>query len=81
MIEYITEIQRQFIENYGIEKGRNGCPVHVPDGSYPMMIGGDLDLVLIRDGKINCCNFIAKEDGLAKFQKLMAHNLLLAKPE
>lgn len=68
MTDYVTEIQRQLVENYGFTKGSNGCPQDVPDGAYPMMIEKDLDLVIITNGKIWCCNSITKKGGLKKFQ-------------
>jgi len=30
---------------------------HIPDGEYPMEIDGKHDNVIIRDGRIDCCNF------------------------
>jgi hypothetical protein len=68
MIEYITEIQRQLVENYGFQKGDNGCPQNVPDGAYPMIIDGKLDLVCIVNGGIWCCNFVNDKGGLKAFQ-------------
>ena len=38
MTEYIQEIQKKLITEYKFEKGSNGCPIDVPDGSYPMII-------------------------------------------
>lgn len=69
MTEYIQEIQRQLIENYGFEKGDNGCPQGVVDGAYPMMIEDKLDLVVVRNGGIWCCNFLNDKRGLEEFQK------------
>jgi len=59
MTEYIREIQRQFVEHYGFAErpGAPGIPVDVPDGEYPMMIGGKLDRVRVQHGKLFCCNF------------------------
>lgn len=59
MIEYIAEIQRQFIETYGFAENpeKKGVPMGVPDGTYPMIIGGKLDIVRIENDKIHCCNF------------------------
>jgi hypothetical protein len=68
MTQYITEIQRQLVEVYGFPKGANGCPQNVPDGAYPMLIEKKLDLVVIVNGTIWCCNFITEKDGLRKFQ-------------
>ncbi len=68
MTQYITEIQRQIVENYGYPKGANGCPQDVPDGAYPMIIDKKLDLVIITGGKIWCCNNVADKKELKKFQ-------------
>lgn len=68
MNQYITEIQRQLVETYGFHKGENGCPQNVPAGAYPMLIEKDLDLVVILNGTIWCCNSIVKSGGLEKFQ-------------
>ena len=68
MGQYITEIQRQLVKSYGFKAGANGCPQHVPDGAYPMVIEKELDLVVIVQGKIWCCNFINEKGGLKKFQ-------------
>lgn len=68
MTEYISEIQRRLITEYGFPKGENGCPKNVPDGAYPMKIEGDLDLVIVAGGTISCCNFITKKGGLLKFR-------------
>lgn len=69
MTDYINEIQRQLISNYKFPKGENGCPQDVPDGAYPMMIEDKLDLVVIVNGGIWCCNFINDEGGLKLFQE------------
>lgn len=68
MTEYIQEIQRQLITKYAFKRGGNDCPQDVPDGAYPMIIEGQLDLVIIRNGGIWCCNFINEDQGLNKFQ-------------
>ena len=62
MTNYIREIQRQLIAQYGFAESPEapGVPVEVPDGAYPMTIDGKLDHVRIARGKISCCNF---EDG------------------
>ena len=69
MTEYITEIQRQLVETYGYKKGENGCPQDVPDGAYPMLIEKKLDLVMVVNGHIWCCNFINDKGELKAFQK------------
>lgn len=69
MIAYINEIQQRFITDYGFKKGENGCPKDVPDGAYPMMVQERLDLVIVTNGKIWCCNFVGDADGLKQFQK------------
>lgn len=69
MLDYIHQIQRKLIKDYGFKPGDNGLPQNVPDGAYPMMIDGKLDLVIIRNGAIWCCNFINDEGGLAAFRK------------
>ena len=56
MIEYIAEIQRQFIDVYGFPS-KDGLPQGVPDGVYPMTINGRLDRVRIENDRIFCCNF------------------------
>lgn len=65
--DYLREINRQFVEVYGLEK-RTDCPdipeivpKHVPDGEYPMTIEGKLDKVRVVKGMINCCNFEKEE--------------------
>jgi hypothetical protein len=70
MMCYIREIQHQLVDSYGFKAGDNGLPRDVPDGAYPMMIDGKLDLVLIVGGKINCCNFVGDGVGLAKYQEI-----------
>jgi hypothetical protein len=59
MTEYIREIQRQLIAQYGFAERSEapGLPVGVPDGAYPMTINGKLDHVRVEGGKIHCCNF------------------------
>ena len=69
MTQYIQEIQSQLITEYGFPKGDNGCPQNVPDGAYPMLIEKKLDLVLVINGGISCCNFIADKGGLKDFRK------------
>lgn len=69
MISYLTEIQRQFIDVWGFTKGENGCPQNVPNGAYPMIIDGELDLVLVIHGMISCCNLVATEKGRSDFRK------------
>lgn len=69
MTDYIQEIQRQLIEVFGYKKGDNGCPKDVPDGAYPMLIEKKLDLVMVVNGGIWCCNFVNDKGGLKEFQK------------
>lgn len=69
MMQYIQTVQENLISEYGFDKGENGCPQDVPDGAYPMMIDGDLDLVLIINGTISCCNLVGQKDGLKQFIK------------
>jgi hypothetical protein len=59
MLEYIDEIKRQFIAEYGFAENpeKPGVPLDVPDGEYPMTINGKLDNVRIVNGMIYCCNF------------------------
>lgn len=59
MSDYIQEIQRQLISEYGFAENpdKPGVPLDVPDGEYPMTIEGKLDRVRIVNGFINCCNF------------------------
>ena len=68
MTEYIQEIQKKLITEYKFEKGSNGCPMDVPDGSYPMIIDDKLDLVMVVNGFISCCNFIDSKKGLKEFR-------------
>lgn len=72
MTDYIQEIQKQLIENYGYPKGENGCPQNVPDGAYPMIIEKKLDLVCVVNGGIWCCNFVNDKGGLKTFQSKAA---------
>ena len=57
MINYISQIQKKLITQYGFEKNEQGLPKDVPDGTYPMEINGKKDNVKIVNGYINCCNF------------------------
>lgn len=59
MLEYISAIQAKLISQYGFAPRDDApnIPMHVPDGIYPMEIGGRLDRVEIKDGRISCCNF------------------------
>lgn len=58
MLQYISEIQRKLIDEYGFAERADapGVPASVPDGEYPMMIDGKLDYVRIEGGRISCCN-------------------------
>ena len=55
MTTYIQDIQKAFIEQYGLEENpdKPGIPLNVPDGEYPMEIDGKTDKVIIENGKIN----------------------------
>jgi len=59
MTQYIQEIQKKFITDYGFAEDllHQGVPLGVSDGEYPMEINGKLDTVRIENGKIFCCNF------------------------
>lgn len=59
MINYILEIQKQFIHKFGFKENpeKPGIPLNVPDGEYPMEIDGKVDKVRIVNGFIHCCNF------------------------
>ena len=59
MTEYIREIQKRFITEYGFAENpkKPGLPFDVPDGEYPMIINNRLDKIRIENGKISCCNF------------------------
>lgn len=58
MTQYIQEIQRQLVAVYEFPANpKNGLPMGVPDGEYPMRIQGKTDNVRILNGKIECCNF------------------------
>lgn len=71
--EYIREIKRRLRDDYGFEPSRTvgdePCFDNFPDGAYPMHVGGKLDLVLVIDGTLECCNFICEKGGLEAFQK------------
>lgn len=59
MIQYISKIQRAFIDQHGFAEhlDRPDIPVNVPDGEYPIVIDGRLDMVEIKGGLVGCCNF------------------------
>jgi hypothetical protein len=59
MLEYISAIQRKLVSQYGFKERADapGIPAQVPDGKYPMEIDGKLDRVVVKNGKIHCCNF------------------------
>jgi hypothetical protein len=64
MIQYITEIKRKFRDEYNCKVigGTEADPaVDVEDGIYPMTINGKLDTVVIKGGKISCCNFLSED--------------------
>lgn len=71
MISYIAAVRRGFRDIYGFEPlpglERSDSPIFpeglIPDGTYPMEIGGDIDYIGIIDGKINCCNFLNEVEG------------------
>lgn len=71
MINYIAAIRRGFRDTYGFEPfpglEKSDSPLFpeglIPDGTYPMEIGGKVDHVGIVDGKIDCCNFLDEEEG------------------
>lgn len=60
MTDYINEVQKKLVTQYGFTPDARGLPQNVPDGEYPMEIEGRMDRVLITDNRIHCCNF-AKE--------------------
>lgn len=61
MTDYIKEIKRQFRDVYGLTPtgGTDEEPLFekIPDGVYPMTIGGKVDNVAIKDNFMGCCNF------------------------
>jgi len=62
MTDYIRAIKCKFRDEYGFmpkQGSINEDPVfvNIPDGEYPMNIGGKLDRVRIEGGYIHCCNF------------------------
>lgn len=57
MTEYINEIQKKLVSQYGFTPDTRGLPQNVPDGDYPMEIEGKLDNVKIVDGHIHCCQW------------------------
>ena len=54
---------RPILTEYGFpaKPGEPNLPDNVPDGEYPMVLDGKLDLVRIERGKINCTNFAFAE--------------------
>jgi len=79
---YISEIQRQFVEVYGFPRRApmSGCPEtrkeivpkldSVPDGVYPMTIEGKVDKVRVVDGTIHCLNIVSPYESKRKLAKL-----------
>ena len=79
---YISEIQRQFVEVYGFprrapmsgypETKREVVPKlgSVPDGTYPMTIEGKVDKVRVVDGTIHCLNIVSPYESKRKLAKL-----------
>lgn len=63
MTVYIQKVQQCLVEEHGFERGRNGSPQNVPDGFYEINISGRIDSVEIKDGRIHCCEYFAKEKG------------------
>jgi hypothetical protein len=62
MTDYILEIKKQFRDVYGFKPNSRSTSQEplfddIPDGEYPVVIDGKTDKVIIKDGKINCCNF------------------------
>lgn len=61
MTQYISEIKRQFRDNYLFipTGGTDNDPIfsNIPDGIYPMLIDGQVDNVKITNNSISCCNF------------------------
>lgn len=59
MLDYIAEIQRQLVTEFGLPPREDApyIPSTCPDGTYPMTIDGKLDRVEIRNGQIFCGNF------------------------
>ena len=55
MIQFINTIKKKFIEEYNFPESNTnkGCPVGVPDGTYPMTIEGKEYQVVIKDDKIS----------------------------
>ncbi len=72
MLEYINEIQRQFITTYGFAENpdKPGLPLDVPDGYYPMIINRKLDHVRVANGNISCCNF-DDQDHVCKYREAL----------
>jgi hypothetical protein len=60
MTDYIRAVKRGLRDKHGCKQigGTKDDPlIKAPDGEYPIKIKGKLDRVVVKDGKINCCNF------------------------
>ncbi len=61
MTNYINEIRKQLRDVYNFKPngGNDNEPLfdNIPNGEYPMTIDGKLDNVIVKDNKINCCNY------------------------
>ena len=62
MTDYINEIQKKLVTQYGFLPDARNLPQNVPDGCYPMEIDGKLDRIEISNGRIYCCRFDAPNE-------------------
>lgn len=67
---YARKIRDQLVSVYGFKKQEDGS-VHTVDGTYPMYIDNQLDLVLFKNEVMYHHNFIKQKDGVKKFAKLL----------
>ena len=67
MLQYIMAIKRGLRDVYGFKQKAGSHPddpilENVPDGEYHLTIDGRKDRVVIKKGKIRCCNFEDKKE-------------------
>jgi hypothetical protein len=63
--KYVNAVKRGLRDVYGFEPEANlagdepiFAPGEVPDGIYPLVIDGKVDIVSIEDGRIDCQNWV-----------------------
>lgn len=57
MTDYVNEIQKKLVIQYGFPPDARSLPQNVPDGEYPMEINGKLESIRIKNGRIYRRNF------------------------